>query len=535
VSSPSTRTPILSRRERATLYLGTRSNLLFAVLLLIVIVVHATVFFVGMVTSPLGFDEAFIIQAPLNLVQGHGYSTENYASGGPKVLFDAIVSTGPTVGLPVAVSFLLFGTSIEAARIVMLPFLVLLLASLFVIGRRIGGRWAGLAAMAAVLALNTRVDWPSTVLYGPSDAIGEFAAAALLAFALALMPRLRGWVGIIVGLAALTKFIAFMAVPVFVIALLLVPRRGARWWTRIGEVVLFGALAVLPSALWELVKLITLGLTDYKANLRSYYSFVLHSGSGAVDSLRGSPGERASWLFTPWYIPDWLAIAFALVLVVCAALGVWLYVRRAAEAADAAGEKPGGLGRVRRGIRSIPIEIWATAGVLVLFSYWWIAMSSSFFVRHTMPFLIALVPVLVAVAVRGMIWLHGRGGLVRAVSVVLVGGLAVTIGVQATQTTAASFRAEAWTRAQQVEAADFVRSLGVDEVQGIDWWAAPDVRFLSHVPSTPLGSGDGPLVLEPIMKLLTPAAYEEALGYCTHVLYDRDGFIVCDAVYPPQE
>jgi len=530
VSLPNTRRSIPSLRLRASQYLGTRSNLLFAVLVLVVLVVHATVFFVGMVTSPLGFDEAFIIQAPLNLVEGNGYSTENYASGGPKVLFDAVVSTGPVVGMPVALSFLLFGTTIEAARIVMLPFLALLLGSLFVIGRRVGGRWAGLAAMAAVLALNTRVDWPSTVLYGPSDAIGEFAAAALLAFALALVPRARGWVGIVVGLAALTKLIVFLAVPVFVIALLLVPRRGASWWARIGEVLLFGLLAVLPSALWEGVKLITLGLPDYVENLRSYYRFVLYSGSGAVDALRGSVGERASWLFTPWYIPDWLAIAFAIVLVVCAGIGIWLYVR---EATGLPGGKPGGLAGLRRGIRSIPLALWATAGILVLFSSWWIAVSSSFYLRHTMPFLIALVPVLVAAAFRGILWLHRRGGLARAASAVLIGGFVITISVQASLTTGAAFRAEAWTRAQQVEAADFVVSLGVDEVQGIDWWAAPDVRFLSHVPSTPLGTGDGPLVLEPIMKLLNPAAYETALGYCTDVLYDRDGFVVCEAVYTP--
>jgi 4-amino-4-deoxy-L-arabinose transferase-like glycosyltransferase len=525
------RTRLRTVPDRSRDYLRIPRNRLFAALVVLVLAVHATVFFASMLLSPLGFDEAFIIQAPLNLVQGNGYATENYASGGPKVLFDAVMSTGPVVGMPVALSFLLFGTSIEAARIVMLPFLALLLGSLFVIGRRIGGRWAGLAAVAAVLALNTRVDWPSTVLYGPSDAIGEFPAAALIALALALVPKHRRWAGLVLGLAALTKFIAFMTVPVFIIALLLVPRPGAAWWRRLGEVVLFGVLAVLPSALWELVKLITLGFGDYIANLKSYILFVLVSGSGAVDSLRGSAGERASWLFTPWYLPDWLAIAFAVVLAACAGVGVWLYVHRANLAA--AGDQRGVVAALRRGIRSIPIEIWATAGTLALFTIWWVGMSSSFFVRHTMPFLIALVPVLVAVAVRGLIWLHGRGSLARVASVVVAAGLVATLAFQATQTTGASFRAEAWTRAQQVEAADFVRSLGVDSVQGIDWWAAPDVRFLSHVPSTPLGSGDGPLVLEPIMELLNPAAYQTALGYCTDILYDRDGFVVCDAVYPP--
>jgi hypothetical protein len=53
------------------------------------------------------------------------------------------------------------------------------------------------------------------------------------------------------------------------------------------------------------------------------------------------------------------------------------------------------------------------------------------------------------------------------------------------------------------------------------------VRFLSHVPSTPVGTGDGPLVLEPILRELDPATYQLGLDLCVGVLYDADGFVVC--------
>lgn len=515
--------------DRLRDFLAVRSNLVFLIVAIVLVALHLVDFFANMLITPLGYDEGFNLQAPLNLVQGNGYATENWLDGGDKLLFDAIVSTGPVVELPVALSFLLFGTSIEAARIVMLPFLALLVVCLYILGRRFASRWAGLAAVAALLALNTRRDWPNTVIYGPSDALGEYAAAALLALALVLLPRYRAWAGLAVGAAALAKFIAFMAAPAFVIALLLVPVAGAAVLStrrRIREAVVFLVLVAAPSLLWELVKLVSLGPAGYVDSFVGYLRFVFRSGSGVDGGSHGFFLDRLSRLFAAWHLPTALIMILSLALFAVALIGVSRYWAGAPEAAR---WQPGARLRALPGIiRRVPVEVWAAAGTLAVFTLWWSFISTSIFIRHTMPVLLLAVPLVVALAVRGARWLIRQDrARWRTAGIAFVAGLVVVTTVQASFTVASSFRAEDWTRAQQLRAADFVRSLGVDEVQGLGWWAAPEIRFLSHVPSTPVGTGTGPLVIEPILRVLDPATYDRARELCVDILYDQDGFVVC--------
>lgn len=510
-------------------FLTNRANLGFLIVLGVLVALHATVFFATMFISPIGFDEGFILQAPLNLVQGNGYSTEDWQFGGDRLLFDAIVSTGPLVEMPVALSFLIFGTSIEAARIVMLPFYVILLASLFILGRRVAGRWGGIAALATVLALETRADWPTTVIYGPSDALGEFAAAALLALALVILPRHRRLSGLVIGLAALCKFISFMAVPAFMLALLIVPAvRGTvvGWGVRIRELFGFAALVAVPSLVWELVKFISLGPANYSEALMSYLRFVFRSGSGVDGSQGGFSLERLARLFSAWHLPTVVVIALGVVLFAMAIVGLiryWL--------ANRVDRMPPGSDAwltILHELRRIPIELWAAAATLGVFTVWWTFIASSTFIRHTMPVLLVAVPIVVALAVRGARWMwHSHRPAIRATAAVFIVGLIGVQTVQVSMTVADSFRAEDWTRAQQVDAADFIRSLDVDEVQGFGWWASPEVRFLSHVPSTPVGTGDGPLVISPILEVLDPVAYDFAYALCEDILYEKDGFTVC--------
>lgn len=519
---------VRSRRVGAVAYLSQPSNLLFVVVLALVMLTHGFVFFATLVIAPIGFDEAFNLQAPLNLLEGRGYATEDWLFGGPRLAFDAIISTGPVVLLPAAASMGIFGTSIEAARIVMLPFLALLLTCLYILGNRIAGRWAGVAAAASVLFINTRVDWPITVIYGPSDALGEFAAAALLALALVLLPRHRIGAGLAIGFAALAKFMVFMAVPAFVIALLLVApgvpavRRVRR---RLVEILTFLVAVALPSIGWEVVKLVSLGGPAYLDSLVGYLRFVFRSGSGAD----GGGGralflERASRLFAAWHLPTLLIIICAVLLFALAAVGAWQWL--APEPGRPRGSRSE---EFWAAIRRVPVEVWAAIGTLAVLTLWWSFIASSIFVRHTMPVLIGTVPVVVALAIKGAQRLIAQPARwLRVATIVLVACAIVAGAVQAAMTVEASTRPEDWTRAQQQEAADFIRSLGVNEVQGIGWWAAPELRFLSHVPSTPIGTGTGPLVLEPITRELDPATYALGLDMCADVLYQRDGFVVCE-------
>lgn len=520
--------PMARWAQRAKAYSSTAANRIFLVACLAVVVLHTVVFFATLLVSPIGFDEGFNLQAPLNLVQGNGYSTEDWMYGGPRIIFDAIVSTGPLVEVPIAASFALFGTSIEAARMVMLPFYALLLSCLFILARRIGGRWIGLVAVVSVLALNTRADWAFTVIYGPSDALGEYAAAAFLVLGLVLLPRHRVLSGLAIGLAALAKFITFMAAPAFVVALLLLPvvaTRSAPWRARVLELVRFALLVVAPSAAWEVVKLISLGPAAYLDALLNYLRFLFRSGSGIDGSGRVFFLERLSRLFSAWHLPTLLIIVVGVVLFAFAALGIWRYWTLRPGAAQ--GVSSSRIGGPFRFVRAVPIDVLAAAGTLAVFTIWWSFIASSTFVRHTMPVLIATIPIIVALAFSGAQWLATRQRAGRVAAVTFAAVFAVILAVQGSLTVASSFRAEDWTREQQNEAAAFIRDLGVDEVQGIGWWAAPELRFLSHVPSTPVGTGDGPLVLEPILRELDPVTYQFGLDLCVDVLYDNDGFVIC--------
>jgi hypothetical protein len=514
--------------DQARAYVSDRANWLFIAIAVLILVAHLVSFFATMVISPLGFDEAFNLQAPLNLVQGNGYATEDFEFGRDRIAFDAIVSTGPIVELPIAISFVVFGISVESARIVMLPFLLLLIGSLFIVGRRFGGRWGGLAAVAMVLALNTRFDWPQTVIYGSSDALGEFAAAAFIALAFVLLPRHPMLAGLAVGLGALAKFITFMVAPAFVIAMLLAPvmAGGAvslrrRWRHVLG----FAGLVVAPSIGWELVKAASLR-EDYFAALYRYGGFLFRSGSGADGGFGDYFLERASRLFATWHLPTLLVMVLSVALFGFALVRIRRYVSAIDFGAD---WRPGSRRRVlARAARAIPVELWAAAGTLAVFALWWSLIASSVFVRHTMPGLLAAVPLIVALAVGGATWvLRDRSGWWSHAGRVFLVGLAITVTVQASLTVANSFRSEEWTRAQQIGAATFVRELDVDQVQGIGWWAAPEIRFLSQVPSTPVGTGDGPLILEPITRTLVPSVFDAALALCVDVLYIKDGFVIC--------
>lgn len=513
--------------RNSRVFLTNRSNLVFVIALVVVVAFHAIDFFANMLIAPIGYDEAFNLQAPLNLVQGNGYSTENWLAGGPKLAFDAIVSTGPVVEMPAALSFLIFGTSVEAARIVMLPYLILLLGCLFILGKRFAGRWGGLAATAVLLTLNTRADWPITVIYGPSDALGEYASAALVALALVLLPRYRAWSGLAIGFAALAKFIAFMAAPAFLIALLLIPVAGAApgLRRRIREIAMFLGLVAAPSVLWELVKFVSLGPGGYIDSLVGYIRFVFRSGSGADGGFRAFFLDRASRLFAAWHLPTVLVIVLAVVLFAAALVGISrFWAGTPAAALWRAGFRVRSIPGI---IRTVPVDIWAAAGTLAIFVIWWSFISSSLFVRHTMPVMLLTIPIVVVLALRGAFWLvaEGHGG--RRLGVALLAGIIVVGSVQASLTVSSAFRVGDWTRAEQVAAAGFVRSLGVNQVQGLGWWASPEVRFLSQVPSTPVGTGTGPLVLEPILRTLDPVSYAAGRKLCLDVLYDRDGFVVC--------
>ncbi len=227
------------------------------------------------VRTEIGYDEGYHLQIPLSLVT-HGQYASTRDGGG---VFDPYVSPGPTVMLPAAASFSLFGTGLVQARVVMLIYFAAFLALVWLVSKRLfGGIVAPLAIVVAACA-------PSAFVHG-ATVLGEVPALAFLMGAvLALSQRRFRMAGMLLGLAALTKFVFFLAlVPVALLAAIEMASVPHGLRSRAGKPYLVtGALAFVPAILWEAVQLGVLGLPAYFENKYLFVSFLMgNSGAGQL-------------------------------------------------------------------------------------------------------------------------------------------------------------------------------------------------------------------------------------------------------------
>jgi 4-amino-4-deoxy-L-arabinose transferase-like glycosyltransferase len=479
----------------------------------LVVALHLAVVLLGIYVAPLGFDETYVAQAPWNLVQGNGYATFDCCDTGGLRPFDPLISTGPVVLLPIAASFLIFGIGIVQLRWMMVPFYALLVIAAWAFGFKIAGRWVGLLSAVAVLALNLRYDFPQTVVWGVTDGLGEIPAAAFLLLAVLLLPRTRTGAGIAVGLAALCKLVALIAVPAFVVAIVLLPALVG-WRAKVRAVVVFGALVALPSILWEVVKFISVGWPAYIDVVKNYLFFVMGSGSGI--ETRGDPsniGSRAINMLEVWFVPWQLGM---LVLLALGALGILGFRRRRALLANPDS---------RTELTTMSI---AALGTIVLFLIWWVAISSSFFTRHAFPGLLLIAPVLAAFGAAGLggLLTSSRRWLTAGGVVVLIGWVAVGLWQTGSHVVQAA-SAPTYTREDQERVAAIVRTDFPDGVQHIGYFFNPELQLLSRVESLPFPTGAGPLVLSPQMADIAPDLFQRARALCIDTVYEAAGFVIC--------
>ncbi len=292
---------------------------LFAVLAGILALANILAIVPGLTTTRLWEDEAFNLTVPVNLLAGLGYTSDGTLSGSILAPFDERISTGPVMLLPIALVLAFGADPVIGGRVVALLFWMLLLAGLFVLGRAVAGAWGGLLAAAVPLGLNL-AQRPSPV-QGPTDILGEVPAAALIVWAV-IAARRRPWLGgLLLGLAAQTKFIAWLAVPALVVFVLFAPR-DMGWRRRILRVAPPTFFALVPTVAYELVKLLSLGLDEYIWQTRLYVRFLRWGGQ---DNITAAPAEKAALLLEQWFVPGIAALIIALVAVAGVAVA-WLRI-----------------------------------------------------------------------------------------------------------------------------------------------------------------------------------------------------------------
>lgn len=394
-------------------------SVLFWVLVAALVVGHAIVAWYGLVVWRIWEDEAFNLTVPRNLLAGLGYASDGALSGSTITLFDARISTGPVVLLPIAAVLATGADLVVGARLIPLAYWVLLLAGLAVLGRRIGGRWSALIAVALPLAFTAAAG--QSPIRGPADILGEIPAAALLVWALIVLPRRTWLAGLLVGLAVQAKLIALLALPAFAIALWMLA--DGHGWARVRDALrrawLPLAFVALPTFLFELAALLVFGVDGFIEHLRELVRFVRSGGQVASTTVP----EKLATLADSWSLPGIVA-AFALLLLIGLAVAGVVVARRDPRPSDR------------------PVLLYAvTAGVGALtFILWWSTASHlPLWVRHPAVGILAFVPVLAAVSLwavqrmpdgRAMRVAAGAGA--ALIAIVAVGGaMHVTTTLQA--------------------------------------------------------------------------------------------------------
>jgi hypothetical protein len=436
-------------------------TVLFWALAAALLIGHAVVAWHSLVVWRLWEDEAFNLTVPRNLLAGLGYSSDGALSGSTITPFDPRISTGPTVLLPVAAVLATGIDMVIGARLVPLAYWLLLLVGLAIIGRRIGGRWAALLAVAVPLAFTTSAG--VSPIQGPADLLGEIPAAALLVWALVVLPR-RAWLaGLLVGLAVQAKLIALLALPAFALALWILS--DGRGWARLRDFLRRSWLPVLlvgtPTLVIELSALLSLGGQGYVQHLRDLVRFIRSGGQGASTTVV----QKLTTLADSWSVPAVVAALAALLLVAAIATAL-VIARRAPLVAD----------RLVLAYGSA-----AALGALTFVLWWATASQLPLWVRHPSVGIFAFVPVLAATAVWSVRRIP-RGRAVRFTAVATT-AFALVIGTGAVGHTTSSFAPRDQTLADQRAAvaplADWVSDTGTEWLAADPWGAAVPVIVLT--------------------------------------------------------
>ncbi|WP_341946182.1 hypothetical protein [Microbacterium sp. LWH11-1.2] len=448
-------------------------------------------------------DEAFNLTVPRNLLAGLGYSSDGALSGSTITPFDPRISTGPVVLLPVA---LLLATGIDpvlAARLVPLAYWVLLLAGLAVIGRRIAGRWAALLAVAVPLAFTAGAG--VSPIQGPGDLLGEIPAAALLVWALIVLPR-RAWLaGLLVGLAIQAKLIVLLALPAFAVALWALS--DGTGWARLRDLLrrawLPLVLVAVPTLVFELAALISLGATGFVEHLRNLVNFVRSGGQGdAATSIIQKLGELAD----SWSLPGVIAAIGAVIAIGLAATGIVLRWRSATPEERVV----------------IAYALAAFVGALAFVGWWATASRLPLWVRHPAPGIFAFFPIIAAVAVWAVVRMP-RGRAVRIAGVVAASALALVVAAGGVLHVAAQFAPRTLITLDEQRAGVAPLTAWVEE-NDVEWLAAD-----------PWGAAVAPIVLTGAhVGLFDAVAMQDAprltgLACTTETLADSGYFRICAA------
>jgi 4-amino-4-deoxy-L-arabinose transferase-like glycosyltransferase len=439
------------------------------------------------------FDEAYNLQIPLNLIRYGVYGSRT--SQGFE-WFDARVSTGPMVLVPVALSFAMLGTGIVQGRIVPVLYACVLALSVHRLSKRTYGSWA--AATSVLLLSGIK-----NVYHILGITVGEGAGVALcLLGCLAWSEAERRHARVFALLAGMLWGIAVWAKPSMLVAIPFVLAGGIAAYLRSRQnrtARLFACAAALAAAIgaaWFLLLAALPAEADATAaRSEDLLTLVRQQLDPALArNLAANAPELAAGLGLPTLLGSLL-----------------------------------GFHQARHARRLLWTRSVMTA-VPMLWIAWWLLCNNSANHRHLFP------GVLLGVAPLSGALLENSGGRAMRLARVAMAAL-VVVSLVLPGSVIAHFAQLAEANAgklAQARFADHVSQLEPDaELVGLGWFMAWDIAFLTERAFGSLDSSDWPLD-EPTYAILTPTilhfpeSYASALqtlaSYSSTVKYEEDGY-----------
>jgi hypothetical protein len=267
-------------------------------------------------TGYVGFDEAFNLQMPANLVR-HGEYATTYQGGQP---FDPVITTGPTVLLPIALSFEIFGIGIVPARLIVVLFWLVFVVLLSATAYRLGG-WL---SMLLVLIWSTFLPFSLDV---GLKVMGEIPAMAFLLLGLWVLSQGKDFKGamLLSGAIVTKNSFLFLLGPLalfYGLRWLLIPGLPRKAMVRSGLSAISGF--GLPILAWEAVRGLSLGWVGYRHNWKEFLRLagVLPGGRDLFPA--SSFTSRLQTLGIPYGVSDQIILWGVVVLLAAVMLwGLW--------------------------------------------------------------------------------------------------------------------------------------------------------------------------------------------------------------------
>jgi hypothetical protein len=254
------------------------------------------------------WDEAIFSETAANLVQQGRYA---FTIQSPDMLcdFDYRISAGPSVILPVALAYRVFGVGLWSGRLVAAAYLFFTFVALFLAARRLWGAPTALGAVALAFVGTDALYWGRSVL-GDLPALGLFFCGLWLilrdlekdsAFSL-----LGG--GVCFGLAfAAKEFYGLVFLPPLAVIVWQHRHQGRALWPRLFR---YGAGAALPLLAYLVLKINILGgvapaiihFLEQKALLRHEFFTPFTIGRVYPESFAFLLGHPLFWLAILWAV-----------------------------------------------------------------------------------------------------------------------------------------------------------------------------------------------------------------------------------------